>query len=311
MPPFSELAIRNQLDWRAVSLVRAVEEGFCTMPGHCGVGWNSTSLPSTAVIVSALSRTQGITMENEPFYLSSGFWQALAAGVAIMLSQLPPIKLWFKRARLLVETYERIALTEEVGHPAAQWHLSITNTGNRDIKVKRLILVLRREGEERSFEGRGYFVNPQDKQPTLLTPFTVRTQEMWGHNVNFFKLPSRDARQAYARHSKALREDLRAKLQAAKEGDPAVEGEPNLVQPFLDMFDAAFFWNHGEYEIELRVETDFPKANITTKYRMTLFETDAEALRERRGGFKYGYGAAWPHSEPAFQYIEVVSVPKA
>lgn len=249
-------------------------------------------------------------MGNEPFYLSSGFWQGAAAVVAIVLSQLPPVKLWFRRPRLSVEAYERVGLTEEVGHPAAQWHLSISNTGNRDVRIRKLTLIMRRDGDVRSFDGRGYFVNQHDAQPTILTPFTVRTQDTWSHNINFFKLASRDTRQTYARISKALRDDLSAKLQGRAEGDPPVEGEPALVQPFLDMWDAGWFWRHGEFDLELQIQTDYPKADLAAKFRMTLFEGDSEFLNARRTVVRLGLGTAWPHKEAHFHFIEVAPVSK-
>jgi len=62
-----------------------------------------------------------------PLYLNWSFWAVVFAAIAIALSQLPPIRLWFKKAKLEIELYSKIAITHKVGNPNLQLHLIINN----------------------------------------------------------------------------------------------------------------------------------------------------------------------------------------
>lgn len=41
--------------------------------------------------------------ENIPLYLDWSFWAVIVATAAIILSQLPPVILWFRKARIELE----------------------------------------------------------------------------------------------------------------------------------------------------------------------------------------------------------------
>lgn len=64
-------------------------------------------------------------MANEtiPLYLDWSFLAVVVAAIAIVLSQLPPVHLWFRSARLDIEPYSRIHITHRVGNPNIQLHL--------------------------------------------------------------------------------------------------------------------------------------------------------------------------------------------
>jgi len=65
---------------------------------------------------------------------------------AIFLSQLPPVLLWFKRAKLEIELYSKISITHKVGNPNLQLHLIINNIGGRKIRVKNITASIERDG---------------------------------------------------------------------------------------------------------------------------------------------------------------------
>lgn len=85
-------------------------------------------------------------MPSLPFYLDWQFWSAVVAAFALVLSQLPPVHVLLRRARLSCETYSRMHLTHKIGNPNAQWHLIIENAGGKAIRVKGIYLVFSREG---------------------------------------------------------------------------------------------------------------------------------------------------------------------
>jgi hypothetical protein len=61
----------------------------------------------------------------------------------------------------------------------------------------------------------------------------------------------------------------------------------------MSFFDKHFKWEAGEYEIELKVSTDQPKANICKTYRFSLFESESNELRGYTDGYRYGAGVYW------------------
>ncbi|WP_127837685.1 hypothetical protein [Burkholderia gladioli] len=238
-------------------------------------------------------------MSDQPFYTDIRYWQWATAAAALALSQLPPVKLWFRRAKLDVECFDRIVLKHDVGAPGSELHLTLTNTGGADVRIKRVTLTFIRGAERRELDARGFYEKAADKQATLFTPFTLKPKESWGHNVNFFKFTDREVRQQYSTHANALRINVQRKAAEQRANarnvvdQPLAEADPGLVEPLLTLFDAQFFWRTGEYQIELLIETDRPSANASRKFRCTLFEADSERLRVHRDHLKYGNGIYW------------------
>jgi hypothetical protein len=48
----------------------------------------------------------------------------------------------------------------------------------------------------------------------------------------------------------------------------------------------------GEYEIDLRVQTEPPNAMSDRHYRITLFESDSKELEDYQKDYKYGFGVS-------------------
>ncbi len=244
---------------------------------------------------------------SEAFYANVEFWQGAAAFIAIILSQCPPVWLWFKRARLVVEPYDRVALTDEIGLPTVQWQLSITNMGGRDVRVKKVTLTLRREKDERAFSGRGYFEKSSDLQAVLLTPFSLKVQEVWSYNVSFFPPMSWEDRQTFAKLRKTLRDDILEKRAGLPKDHPDIAADQQHVEALMKLFEKNFYWRAGEYEAILCVETDVAKANTSSRFRFTLFESESDAMRARSEQFKFGYGVITPNPDGAFHFADVYS----
>src|SRR6266446_5318609 len=80
-----------------------------------------------------------------PFYLDWTFWTAVVAVLAVALSQLPPLRILFRRAALVMQPYARLIVTHYVGNPNVILHVQLTNSGGRDIRVVSLTLRLTRD----------------------------------------------------------------------------------------------------------------------------------------------------------------------
>src|SRR5438093_9166057 len=86
------------------------------------------------------------TAEHAPILLNWSFWAGIIAALALLLSQLPPIKILLRPIRLRVEPYDRLGLSHWLGNPQINLHLALTNTGGRKVRILSAELMLQQEG---------------------------------------------------------------------------------------------------------------------------------------------------------------------
>ena len=77
---------------------------------------------------------------NTPFYMDIKFWSFVLSGVALVLSQLPPLRLLLRRAKLSLDVFSHISVSHRFGNPNAQLHLIVSNMGGRNVRVKSISL---------------------------------------------------------------------------------------------------------------------------------------------------------------------------
>lgn len=225
------------------------------------------------------------------FYLDWKFWSAVAAWFALILSQLPPIRTLLKSAKLDVEAYSRVFLTHKVGNPNAQLHLIISNTGGRELRIKKISLGFQHEGKsEFTLPAQNYLQAPADKDTVLLTSFKLKPNEEWAHLVNFLNYFSRKDEKNFKQLSATLREDIGKKRNLPQNKDVLVEADAENVQPLVKFFESRFNWLPGEYVLKLNIEAEPERASITRHYRITLFESDSKELEDYRNDYKFGDG---------------------
>ena len=73
-----------------------------------------------------------------PLYFDWSFWAVIIALIAVVLSQIPPIHIILKRARLDLELYSKLSITHKLGNPNLQLHLILNNIGGRRVRVKNI-----------------------------------------------------------------------------------------------------------------------------------------------------------------------------
>lgn len=230
-----------------------------------------------------------------PLYLDWQFWSAVVAVLALVLTQLPPVRLWFRPSRLEVEVHSRVQLTHKVGNPNLGMYVGIRNIGGREVRVRSITVALARDGNALGvYPIINFFETPSSTSAVLFVPFTLRPSEAWAHGANFLRLFDRNTEKFYRERESELRSNIRHKLAARAEGDKElVVADAEYVQPFLDMFNRMFVWLPGEYTLDLQIQVESGKAAFGKRYRFTLFESDSEELRSHTDDFKHGGGLAY------------------
>lgn len=230
-------------------------------------------------------------MNSAPFYADWTFWTMVVALLALLLSQLPPIKQLLKGAKLEVHPYDRINITHTAGNPNASLYLGINNTGGCAIHVRSIHLQFKRADID-SFElqGRQYWPSLTDTKAIILTPFTVKPDEYWGHMVTFFRPFSRNEEKEYRQLVSNIKQDIFPKKVMPEFANVLVEANLANVASFLAFYTSKFKWEPGEYEVTLIISTEPTKASVSNKYRLTMFESDAGELKSYANQYKYGVG---------------------
>lgn len=228
----------------------------------------------------------------EPFYLDWKFWSVVMSSIAIMLSQLPPIRLWLRPRRVEVEVNSRIQITHKVGNPNVGLHVCLSNSGGRELRVRGLKLHIHRDGKQIvSMPAQNYFEKPTDTTSVLLVPLQLKPDEYWSHSVNFLNFFDRTTEKMFRASQAALRNDIHGKLKARVNDDKEpVKADPKFTEPFIQLFQQLFIWEPGEYVVELTVDTVPASATYAKKYRFTLYESDTAELRKHVEDYPYGGG---------------------
>jgi len=227
-----------------------------------------------------------------PLYLNWAFWAVVIAALAILLSQLPPIHMLLKRAKLDMEIYSLIHITHRVGKPNLQLHLILSNIGGKAVKIKGISATIKRNGKQIAIlPAQNYLQNPNDDTTTrLFTSLSLKPKEEWTRIANFFNYFSRNEEKEYRSAKLNLKENIFEKRKLLQDKDELVEADSKYLPPFMKMFNDKFLWNADEYEIQVSVKAKPEKANIQKNYRFTLFESDEEELSKYKDDFKYGAG---------------------
>lgn len=240
------------------------------------------------------------TVPSTPLYLDWTFWSFFVAGVALVLSQVPPVRLWFKSAKLDFEIYSRLVLMHKVGNPNIQTHFLITNIGGRKVRIKHIRIEIKLKDKlVASVPAQNYLQNQSDKDSILFTAFKLSPGDEWAHITNLLNFFEIDDEREYQDIQSKMITDYRKRTEelkkekGVKEIEEDIELDTRLVERVQTMFDNKFVWNPGEYTMTVNIFTDIERANVKKIYRFVIFESQTEALKEIKNHFKFGAGVWW------------------
>lgn len=244
---------------------------------------------------------------STPLYLDWAFWAVVVAFLALALSQLPPVHMLLKKAKIDFELHSKISLTHKVGNPNLQFHIIITNTGGRKVHIKSIESIVARDGNEvAKLPTQNFLQDPSDQNTVLFTSFSLAPNAEWRHIVNLLNYFAREEEREYRAIEGRLKTDILEK-QDQLEGEikELIEASPENVEPFHTFFNHRFVWSSGEYELKVKVITDNESANIEKSYRFTIFEYYEEELRKVTENYKYGDGIYWDSNTPRSVILDI------
>ncbi|MHC6218648.1 hypothetical protein ACVQEN_15565 [Stenotrophomonas acidaminiphila] len=229
-----------------------------------------------------------------PWYKDWQFWAIIPAVLAIILSQIPPVRMIFRRSRLTMQVHQIAMVNHFVGLPIVQVYVTIKNKGGKAAHVKGIsINVLRDGGSVFRATGETYFESTAAKDSVLFVPFDLEPEQRWSHLLNFGALLDRHEQRRFEGEKRALQIDISDKLEQRKHENPenieVVKAEDAVVSPLLQRFDRYFVWSAGEYTMNLLVAVEDGQA-CEQSYRFTIFEGDEAELKSHVDSYATGSG---------------------
>ncbi|MBA6263907.1 hypothetical protein [Colwellia sp. Bg11-12] len=238
------------------------------------------------------------------------FWSFLVAFFALILSQLPPIRLWFKKAKLDLELYSRVHLTHKVGNPNVQIHLILRNVGGRNIRIKEISIDIERDGKFLdTLTAQDYLPDPLNNQSVLLTNFSLSPNDEWSNRVNLLNYFNREEERSFKSSEKALREEIIRLREPLNEGDKTnVKVTDQFIEPFIQMFKNKFIWKPGDYQFQINIKTLDQEADIKKSFRFILFESQSEDLESYVKDFNIGAGISYNVNDHSGVLVQVEEI---
>lgn len=235
------------------------------------------------------------------WYSEPEVWSAAASVVAIGLSQLPPVRLWFKRSRVSIMLRNQAALKASVNGPVVQFVMRVENSGGKPVRVDRISMGVKRDGQNiMELDAQGYFETFTAQAAVMFHPFRLNPDTDWTHTVNFFPALSRDDDRAYRREKSALTADIHAKAATRLPGSTdLVYADESVYAPLKRRFDRNFIWDQGDYELTISVWVKGSVVVSQERYRFVIFESDRDELAAAGKKMAYGEGVMFEPKEYA------------
>lgn len=242
------------------------------------------------------------------FLISESFWtaaSAIAAFIALVLSQLPPIRTYFGNKKPLLTTAPVIGISHYLGAPNIQLYINIENEYPKPLKIKKISMMVERYGEQ-IIELQAYtvFEKIDSNIQKIFTPFTIRPETDWGNNVSFYTPFVGDKEQKIKEIQYKIRKSInskRAQLQITEENNlkatnQLLIADEDNVKDAMDFYYENRFWETRDYSIKLKIITDSPETSVELDFSFFLNSIEKNELDEIADRYKYGATLMFPDS---------------
>ncbi|AIU71952.1 hypothetical protein AT03_05830 [Hafnia alvei FB1] len=214
--------------------------------------------------------------------------------IALILSQLPPLKTFFKRRKPVVTVGKFIALSHYIGLPEVQLYISISNDSYSNLRVRSIDIELTKLGQEKlKLPAFSVFEHISGNTQRGFAPFTLKSDTEWSHNIKFYLPFSGSDEQKHKKIYYALKSDINQKLME-NEARPAheklalVEADNDLVTELKGIYASKKYWENADYKLKLRIGTDASSTTYENEYDFFLSPPDIEFFDSLVERYKYG-----------------------
>ncbi len=246
-------------------------------------------------------------------------WGVLMAALAIILSQLPPIKQMIRGKKLRMASPERAKIYHWFGNTHMTLWLDLENIGGRDIRIKEITCLVARRGDYvQTLSARTYWLTEsltQDEGLELpLSEIPLRPGGgRWSGFLHFIdtKTWTMEIETRAKNITTYMEDDINEKLRAqALTVPPAeripVEADAQIMSEVTSIVNTVRKLQVGDYQLFVAAyeDTNAPPLGLLT-FDLTLFEKDMRGIFDDLRDYKYGFGVFRSPRKPANVMVEI------
>jgi hypothetical protein len=226
-----------------------------------------------------------------------GVWSAVVALLALVLSQLPPIRELLTPSRVRLSLPDRVMLTHFLGNIHIMSLVTVENLGSRKQTVARLEgLLIGSTGDSRHLPAQQYVfrsqpISGQPMPELLMAGIHLKRDEVWSESVRFFSPPSEEEEDRINDLVGRMEKSIRGQIQQAPPGrQTPFEAEPSIVADAMTMFKDKFRLPKGNYTFLLAAISESGEILDVQGSELTIYESAIQTLRNATEDYKFGGG---------------------
>lgn len=227
-------------------------------------------------------------------------WSMIIAGIAVILSQLPPLREIIKGTKVKITNPNTFQLYHHLGNINLTLFLDIHNIGGRPVVIDKLYCLIVDENENVfPFPAKGYI--PRDViQSETLPEFPVgriilKSDERWYENTHFYKMWTDAVVEEAEEIILTVRNNIAEKLKDKKEDDESfVKTNPEVHQRVVQFFNRNFVLRKGNYKFLIATLAENNIVLAIKGYEFTLYESHIRTLNSYVDDYQYGAGIYFP-----------------
>jgi len=225
---------------------------------------------------------------NFSFFESPQLW---IATLALIFSQLPPLRDLVRGTKICINTKEQITLTTFLGRLDAGIFLDIHNTGGKAVSIAKIDCIIQKDKDHVwNLPARTYFLGQNE---FLLGGISLKPGEHWSNSIRCYDLlEEEEEEEVYTIVSKFSAWQNRNSVNTTPTATNPFETEASaeLVNSATNFFKKHFNLRRGNYQLFITALSESNKILCVKGFSFILFDSYIHTLQADTDEYKYGKG---------------------
>ncbi len=228
-------------------------------------------------------------------------WSVVISFIAIILSQLPPVRDLFRGTKINIKIPETFQLYHHLGNTNISIFIDIHNIGGRNVIIDKIQCIFVDVDHRyqilpaHSYVSRDALDLNGNSLEYPISRIILRPEERWHETMRCFKFWSESDEELVNQLMLDMRNDIESQPRIENK---LIEAKTDIVNRVTNFFNSHFFLHKGNYHLLI---VAFSEDNIPLEikgYEFTLFENHLRALVSHVDDYKYGFGILFPQRDP-------------